>query len=219
MTEPATGGGLQKTSLLISIAAHMNDYGMEKKFGGDKVAILGLFVVALLAARFLVVIRSAIPLSEPIQLTEAGFSVSMPTGNGWQSENQWTYRDDIFTLDSIFTIDPRRPTAGARCQFRLTAQTTTAEREFEHQAFEIGGRVVEKGRIHLDSITIDWARIDNPQIPLKMILGFARLPGDRQLDIAVYQIAGNDELARRVFERIIGSLQFKENQVPRREVI
>lgn len=212
-------GGLQKTSLLISIAAHMNEYGMKKKLGGDKVAILGLFVVALLAARFLVALKSTIPLSGPITLARAGLAVSMPMGNGWQSENQWRYQDNIFTLDGIFAIDPRKPTAGARCQYRLTAQTSTAERMFEHQAFEIGGMVVEKGRMHVDSITIDWAQIDNPQIPLRIVLGFARLPGDRQLDIVVYQSAGDDELAKRVFERIAGSLQFEENQVPGQDVI
>ncbi len=219
MKDATTAGGLQKTSLLISITSHMDDYRMEKKLGGDKVAILGLFVAALLAARFLVASISAIPLSEPILLTDTGLAVSMPMGNGWQSENQWTYQDNIFTLNSIFTIDPRRPTAGARCQYRLAAQTATAEREFEHQAFEIGGTIVENGQIHLDSITIDWARIDNPQIPIRIILGVARLPGDRQLDIAVYQIAGDEEFAARVFECIAGSLQFKENQVPNQDVI
>jgi hypothetical protein len=197
----------------------MNDYGMEKKLGGDKVAILGLFVVALLAARFLVASRHVILLSEPILLTHAGLALSMPAGNGWQSENQWTYQDDIFTLSSFFGIDPQRITAGAGCQYRLTAQTDTTERRFEHQAFEIGGIVVEKGRVQVDSITIDWAQIDNPQIPLRIILGFARLPGDRQLDIAVYQTAGDDELAKRVFERIVNSLQFEEQQVPIQDVI
>ncbi len=219
MTDHIALGGLQKTQFFITIAAHMNDAYLEKKLGGDKVAILGLFVVALLAARFLVVIKSSIPLSEPIKLADAGLAVSMPAGNGWQSEDKWTNRDNIFILNSVFEIDPRRPTAVARCQYHLTAQRSTAERRFEHQAFEIGGTVVEKGQMRLDSITIDWARIENAQIPLRMVLGIARLPGDRQLDIEVYQIAGNGELARRVFDRIVKSLQFKENQVPRRDVI
>ncbi|MFH1719538.1 MAG: hypothetical protein ABIF19_19475 [Planctomycetota bacterium] len=152
-------------------------------------------------------------------MSRAGLAVSMPAGNGWRSESQWTYRDDVFTLNSVFVIDRGRPTAGARCQYRLTAQRTTPERRFEHQAFEVGGAVVEAGQMRAGSVTVAWARIDNPEIPLSVVLGTARLPDDRQLDIEVYQITGDTELAGRVFKHIIDSLQFMDNQIPKQDVI
>ena len=60
-----------------------------RKIGGDKIALLGLFIVSLLIARALVVSKSAILLSEPTRLTRSGLSVSMPEGNGWKSEGKW----------------------------------------------------------------------------------------------------------------------------------
>jgi len=210
---------LQKTQLLITITARMNDTHIGEKLGGDKIALLSLFVVALLIARLLVASRSAILLSEPVHLSHAGLAISMPAGNGWRSDNQWAYRDNIFTLNSVLVIDPGRPTAGARCQYRLAAQRTTPQRRFEHQAFEVGGAVVEAGQTRAGSVTIDWARIDNPEIPLSVVLGTARLPDDRQLDIEVYQITGDAELAGRVFKHIIDSLQFMDNQIPKKDVI
>lgn len=212
-------GGLQKTGLVITITAHMNEIHVGKKLGGDKIALLGLFAVALLTARFLVVSRSAILLSEPIQLSQAGLAVSMPMGNGWQCEKQWTYSGDIFTLNSFFIVDPRKTTAWARCQFRRTALQIAPQRRFEHQAFEFGGEVVETGQMSAGSVIIDWARIDHPEIPVSIILGSSQLPGGRQLDIEVYQVTGDTGMAGRVFERIVGSLQFKENQGLNQDVI
>jgi hypothetical protein len=53
-----------------------------RKIGGDKIALLGLFVVSLIIAHAIVVSKSAILLSEPITLADTGLSVSMPLGNG-----------------------------------------------------------------------------------------------------------------------------------------
>ncbi len=51
-------------------------------------ALLGLFILALLAARFVVALKSAVLLSEPIELPRSGLSVSVPMGNGWYSEEK-----------------------------------------------------------------------------------------------------------------------------------
>jgi len=212
-------GGLQKIQLLITITAHMNGTHIEKKLGGDKVAILGLLVVALLVARLLVASRSAILLSEPVQLSHAGLAVSMPAGNGWLSEEQWTYKDDIFTLNSFFVVDRDRPGAWARCLYHLKARQTAPERRFESQAYMVGGFVVEAGQMRAGSVAIYWARIEIPETLFCVVLGTALLPDDRQLDIEVYQATGNAEMAGRVFKRIAGSLQFMDSQIPKRDVI
>ena len=69
----------------------MNDTYRIRRPGGDKIALLGIFVVALLTARLVVALKSAIVLSGPIELTHSGLSLSMPAGNGWQSEEKWKY--------------------------------------------------------------------------------------------------------------------------------
>ena len=78
----SNGVSLQKKRWAISITAYMDKTYDIRKIGGDKIALLGLFVVSLLIARFIVVSKSAILLLEPIPLTDTGLSVSMPDGNG-----------------------------------------------------------------------------------------------------------------------------------------
>ncbi|MGD8499118.1 MAG: hypothetical protein PVJ86_00630 [Phycisphaerales bacterium] len=205
---------MKKTQRLITITASMNDAHGIRKLGGDKIALLGLFVVALLTARLVVALKSALLLTEPIQLHHTGLSASMPAGNGWRSEKQWKYRENVFTLTSSFALGSGEPTAWAQCRYLLAAETTTPEMRFEQEASEVDGAIVETDQTRTDTLTIDWAHIENPKILLSMFLGNTKLPDNRQLDIEVYQIATSDpELAEQAFKRIVKSLNFEDSQL------
>lgn len=189
-----------------------NIYG-TRTLGGDKIALLGLFIVALLIAYFIVALKSILVLSEPIKLPYTGLSVSMPIGNGWQSEKQWKYRENIFVLSSIFAVGSGRPTAWANCQYLLTAETIAPQMWFEQKASEVEGRIVKADQTRTDTLTIDWAQIQKSELLLDMFLGVAKLPNKRQLNIEVYQITGDSDLAERAFKSIVKSLNFKDNQL------
>ncbi len=191
----------------------MNETYGTRKLGADKIVLLGLFIVALLTARLIVALKSALSLSEPIQLPRTGLSVSMPTGNGWRSEKQWKHQENIFTLSSNFALGSGRPTARAHCQYLLAAQTTTPQIRFTQKAFELDGEIVETGQAQTDTLTIDWAHINKPEVLLSTFLGTAELPNNRQLDIEVRQITGDAELTERAFKRIVKSVNFKDNQL------
>jgi len=79
---------LPKTRLSIIIAAPMSETYTIRRLGGDKVALLGLSILALLAARLVVALKSAVLLSEPIELPRGELSISVPMGNGWYSEEK-----------------------------------------------------------------------------------------------------------------------------------
>jgi len=182
-----------------------------RKIGGDKIALLGLFIVALLIARIIVASKSTLILSEPIQLTQAGLSVSMPAGNGWKSEKQWKSRENAFSLSSSFAIGSDEPTARARCRYLLAAETTTPQIRFEQMASEVDGAIIKTDWMQIDTLTIDWALIEKPQTPLSFIFGTAKLPNNHQLDIEVHQIMGDAEMAELAFKRIVKSLNFESS--------
>ena len=182
-----------------------------RKIGGDKIALLGLFIVALLIARIIVVSKSALVLSEPIKLTQAGLSVSMPAGNGWKSEKKWKSHENGFSISSIFALGSNRPTAWANCRYLLVAETTAPQIRFEQKASEVEGRIVKTDQTQMDTLIFDWALIEKPQTPLSFIFGTAKLPNNYQLDIEVHQIMGDAEMAERTFNRIVKTLSFKDN--------
>jgi hypothetical protein len=101
------------------MAAHMGETYRFKKFAGDKMALLALFVLALLTARLVVGLKSAVSLSEPIELPCEELSVSMPSGNGWHSEEQWEFRENTFAVRSLFTLRSGKPSAQAHCRYPL----------------------------------------------------------------------------------------------------
>ncbi len=180
-----------------------------KKIGGDKIALLGLFVFALLIARLIVASKSALILSEPIILAHAGLSVSMPSGNGWKSEKQWRDQENGFFLSSSFNISSGKPTAWARCRYLLAADMTTPQMQFEQRASEVDGVIIKTDQTQTDTLIFDWALIEKPQTPLSFIFGTSKLPNNHQLDIEVHQVMGDTEMAELAFKRIVKSLNFE----------
>ena len=198
-------------ALLITMAAYMSETYRLGKPGGDKVALLGLLVLALLTARLAVRLRSAVSLSGPIALPCEELSVSMPSGNGWYSEEQWGFLENTFALRSVFALRSNKPTAQAHCLYLLAAEPASPRTRFEQKAREVDGAIVKTGQTQVAMFTIDWAHIEKPDILLDVFFGTAGLPNNRQLDIEVRQVTGDADLARRTFQGIVASLSFKES--------
>jgi hypothetical protein len=195
------------------MAAIMDDTHGIKKHEYDKIALLGLFVLSLLMAYIIVAFRSRLQFSDPIPLSQLGLSVSMPSGHGWQGDRQWNYQENMFSVISLFPRGSDRPTAWASCRYLLSAETATPQMQFEQRASAINAVVTQTNQTQTDTLTIDWARIDMPELHFSMFFGTSSLPDNRQLDIEVGQIAGEVELAERIFKSIIESLQFEDNRL------
>lgn len=189
----------------------MSDIRDMKKRRGDIIGLLGLFVLAILAAYFTVTLKSAVKLSEPVPLTHTGLSVSMPVGNGWHSEKRWMYHNHAFILSSVFALQPGKTTGWAHCQYRWGAKKVAPEDRFAWKASGVDGEIVETGRTQVEALTIDWVRIERPDFPLTTYWGTAGLPNGRQLDIEVHQIMSDPELSKRIFNRILKNLSFQND--------
>jgi hypothetical protein len=204
---------LQKKRRAISITAYMDKTYNIRKIGGDKIALLGLFIVSLLLARIIVVSKSAILLSETIPLTDTGLSVSMPDGNGWKSEKKWSSDENGFSIRSIFALSSRSPSAEARCRYVKVNETIHLQGLFEYKAFEVKGKIVKVDQIYNDTLTFDWALIVNPKISLIFIFGTAKLSHNSQFNIEVQHINNDPEMAEQVFKKIVKNLNFQDNQL------
>lgn len=180
-----------------------------RKVGGDKIALLGLFAFSLLIARIIVVSKSAILLSKPIQLSRSGLSVSMPNGNGWESEKQWGFFRNGFALRSVFTIGSKIPSAEVRCVYLLDNQISDPRVLFEQKAFEAEGQIVKMDQIRKETLTFDWVQIENPQKSLIIIFGTAKLPQSHRFDIEVKQVMNDPWMAEKAFKKIIDNLNYE----------
>jgi hypothetical protein len=171
--------------------------------------------LAVLAAYFTVALKSAVKLSEPIPPPHTGLSISMPVGNGWHSEQQWMYRENVLILTSIFALRPGKATGWAHCQYHWAAKKAAPEDRFAWKASGVDGEIVETGRTQADGLTIDWVRIERADFLLTTFWGTAELPNGRQLDIEVHQIFSDPELSKRIFNRILDNLSFTDDPLLR----
>ena len=187
----------------------MSDANTIRKIGGDKIALLGLFVVALLTARFVVGLRSALVLSEPIPLLRAGLSMSVPMGNGWQSEGKWDDRDGASVLSSFFFLGGREPTALVICRYLPIPETTTPRMRFEQEAGKVNGDIIEINEMHTDMLILEWAHVKGQEEPLTKFLGTVILQNDGQLDIEVIETTGDARQAEQVFKSVVESVNLR----------
>jgi hypothetical protein len=191
-------------------------YGI-KKVWGDKIALLGLFALSLLTAYFITVSKSALVLSEPIELSYTGLSLSMPNGNGWHSQNSWKYHENTLTLSSVFAPElVPVPAAVVYCQYLFTADKATPRTRFEQtrqKRYGADGTIVNTGQIQKGMLTVDWAQIKKPKTRQNLFFGTADLPNDRRLNIEVHQVRGKTNIAQKTFKRIVESLNFKDNRL------
>ena len=200
-------------------------YETENRWA-DKIALFSFFIVVLLIAYFIVVWKSAIVLSKPIELNCAGLSVRIPTGTGWRGGKQWKYQQNTFTLDSFFDPGSGSVTTLVSCRYLLAAAETAPEVLFSEKASAASGsKITKTGQITNTPLnagfpTLNWAHIENSaggkqetKTPFDMFFGFVQLPNNRRLDIEVYQETGDTELAEKIFKSIAGSLKFTENNL------
>ena len=183
-----------------------------RKIGGDKIALLGLFAASLLFAHMVVVSRSAILLSEPIQLSRTGLSVSMPQGNGWKSSEKWIPYENGFVLGSSF-YRSANPTAEVLCLYIFSAETTEPQNLFVQKAEEVKGEIKKIEQIKTDTLIFNWTRIENPRNSHIVVFGTAKLSNNQRLDIEVRQTLNDPEMAENVFKKIVNSLKYEQNQL------
>jgi len=189
-----------------------NTYVM-KKYSADKIALLGLFVLALLIARFITASRSAIVLTDSIELEHTGLSVSIPAGNGWRTNGQWKYQQNSFTLTSNFIPVSASVKAHVGCRYLLAAVQTDPQLIFEQKAASVDGIITETGQIQTETLTVDWAHIKKPQTLPSILLGTVQLPDSRRLDIEVFQTTGDIDLAEHTFQKVAESLKSQDNEL------
>lgn len=185
----------------------MSDTYSIRKFGGDKIALLGLFVVALLTARLIVGLRSGLVLSEPIPLRNTSLSVSVPIGNGWRSDGRWRDHNGVYVLGSSFLLG-RSETAWVICRYMAIDETITSRMRFEREKDKIDGVIIEINETQTDTFIIEWAHVKGQTSPVTMFLGTI-LMDDGQLDIQVIEVTGDAEQAEQVFKSIIDSVNLR----------
>jgi len=191
----------------------MYEADKTNKYSADKIVLLAMFALALLTARLVIFLKSSVALTEPLPLRYTGLAVSIPKGRGWQSEKQWVFQDNTFTLSSVFKPASNSIAAIARCRYRFVAPGNSIKQQFAEKASQTGGTIHKTGKTQRSPITVQWAHIRNRETWFDTCFGIASLPDGRQLEIEVHQAIGDSRLTQRVFNKINESLQFKDNHL------
>ena len=172
------------------------------------IALPALLVISLLAARLVMQSKTGIRMSAPIDLNRSGLSVSMPSGNGWQCKEKWSFEDSSFNISSIFAVSGLNDKAYAQCRYLLAAGEETPTERLDQEYS--GTKLVTTGQSTAGNLTANWATI-NTDSGIEIILGVCELADGRQLEIEVLQIESEQNTAKDIFEKIFKSIRFSDN--------
>lgn len=198
---------MQKVFRFCNIEQYMNENYDLKRFGADKIAFLGMFLLSLLIAQLIVSINSSLVFTDPIELPRTGLSVSVPSGKGWKTTGKWQFEDNSFILSSNFIVERGLPAAVVNCRYVLTPQNMSPKMWLERQVKDPNSIVIETGKIQKGSLMVDWVHIETP---FTIFLGNAALPNNRTFSIEVIQTTYELDIAEKVFRKVIDSLNLKE---------
>lgn len=199
---------MHKTAEFCNISYYMNETYDLKRFGADKIAFLGMFIISILIAQFVVSINSTLELSEPVELAHAGLSISIPTGNGWQTTKQWKYENNVFILSSNLLTNPGLPVAAVNCRYFFKSQNMTLKTLLNQHINDPNAAFVKTGEIQKGNVTIQWAHLEQP---FSVFIGVAELPNNRSVTIEVFQTIFEIDIVERVFKQVTDSLDFRED--------
>lgn len=172
--------------------------------------LFGLFALGLGLSHFLVQNRSGIRLTGPIRLSGQGLSVSLPTGEGWMTLNEWKYeQDNSYTLLGQYAVEPFA-LAEVRWQYLLAAEPMGAEDILQQQLDRLSMPYHPIARLS-DEIDFVWAMLAPPEGQEEAAIGLTVLGPGRVLLLQV-RAKNQPLMAEEMFRSLALSVQFQTTQ-------
>jgi hypothetical protein len=191
----------------MSYDGHLN------KYGADKIFLLVLLALSLLTAYLIVRAKKTIMLGEPVEIPQAGLSVRLPNGNGWQCDNNWEHHEDAFSLSSYLRPGPGLNFAKVECRYRLASLGQSPRQWLRQYAEQFDSANPEYGTQQIDGAVMEWVYIKQVDDTSGALGATMQLGQGRWIDIKITQSGIKEEIAPEVFEKITKYVVIKENKL------
>jgi hypothetical protein len=183
------------------------------KYGADKIFLLMVLALSLLLAYLIMLAKKTIVLGEPVEIPHSGLSIRLPSGNGWQSDNNWQHHEDELLLNSYLNPDSGHNLARVVCRYRLASFKESPRQWLEQYAKQYDAANPEYGTKQIEGTAIEWVYIKpayhtSGELAATMGLGLGR-----RLDIEITQAGTEEEIVPELFEKITKHIVIKENKL------
>ncbi len=185
----------------------------KSKYGKSELTLLAIFAIGLILSNIMVLKRSEIKLSPPIELQGSGLSVRIPVGNTWNSAGKWQYnpKDNSFDLSSALQLG-NQVESRVICRYSLAPEPTPASDRISDNDMGQETVITDSGRISTGQIDIYWLQLAMGGGMSDSYIAEADLPDGRTLSILIFASA-DEKTATILLESICESIEFKQNQL------
>lgn len=189
----------------------------RNKYSPAEVALLVIFAFGLLLSFLVVSARKKIQFSDPLEAPFDGITVSMPSGNGWQSQNKWQYSgiENAFAIKSVLVQSNVR-LAHISWQYNIAAEEKKTEEIISVASSTAGFLKVRTENINIGGLEFTTLIFTSPSKARpdgieNYYYATARLPFGREIKLEVLAIADAD-FASRIFDSAIKKIKYTEDK-------
>lgn len=182
-----------------------------RKYGADKIFLLGLFALSLVLAFWIVSSRKSIVLSKPVEIPETGVSVRMPDGHGWISNENWQQSEDALVLNSIYQPGSKSALIDANCIYRLVSFRETGQQWLG--SLGVDANEIEYGNIQTGEGELEWANIRGGQEQAGILAATMPLENGRWFDLEILYVGWEEQLAKEALNKIASSIVIEKNDL------
>lgn len=191
------------------------DESVAEKYSLDKVALLALFAVGLLAAQVVVSVRGRVSLGETAALPAGGLKVAVPAGGGWRSSGRWEYEGDRFVLSSNLESAAGGTQMRLRWEYLLAPLEDSARQWLERRQAQASADRRDGGEIECDGFVLEWAALCCEEAATDITIGAARLGQGRMLTLQL-QSVGDDGTRDSLFDSVVRATEVTDNEALQR---
>jgi len=184
---------------------------LKKNQNIDKLVLLAIFAISLIPAYFIVLKKSSISISSPIELPYSGLSVALPESEDWKSAKKWSLGLNTFVLNSVFTNSKGQTILEAKWQYQLEDLKIAPEDLIIQESKIPGVQISKKGQLIIDNIPVVWASLKQQRSMSDTFLAIAKLPNDRYLSLALKYPLNEKPFAQKLFFKLLDSINYESN--------
>jgi RNA-binding protein YhbY len=152
-------------------------------------------------------------LGEAVEIPQAGLSIRLPSGNGWNCDNNWEHREDELLLSSYLRPSSDTKLADIVCRYRLASFRKSSRQWLEQYAEQYDTINPEYGTQQIEGGATEWVYIKQTHDKTGVLAATIQLDQGRWLDIEITQTGITEEIAPEVFEKITKHIVIKENKL------
>ena len=175
----------------------------------SELALLGIFVLGILASWAIVTYKARVKFSDPVPLPFSGIAASLPAGEGWYQLEHWKYDDQNNSF--VLAVQFQNADVFLQWEYLLAEPKGDAIDIAKNTIDYLGGAFVGEGTIRNGDLVFAWAQFAQASRDKEGIVAIADLASGRHLKLIL--LTEEESMLKDAFKGAVASIKYIPNDL------